>query len=140
MKYWIAVASKEHVQKGVTAGIMQVCHGKQTPLKKIHQGDWVVYYSPTEIFGQKTPCRAFTAIGQVNNKEPYQYHMSADFIPWRRDVTFVKSHNALIEPLIPNLSFIKNKQHWGMSFRYGLFSIPKEDFIIISSSMGTCIL
>ncbi|GAB4226009.1 MAG: hypothetical protein Tsb0021_01550 [Chlamydiales bacterium] len=31
-RYWIAVASKKHVQKGVLEGFAQVCHGKKGPL------------------------------------------------------------------------------------------------------------
>ena len=32
-KYWIATISKEHTLRGVAGGFMQVCHGKQAPLK-----------------------------------------------------------------------------------------------------------
>lgn len=33
-KYWILVASREHVLKGESGGFIQVCHGKCAPLKK----------------------------------------------------------------------------------------------------------
>lgn len=135
-KYWIAVASKEHVVKGQKEGIIQVCHGKQGPLKRMAPGDWVIYYSPTEIFGQKGPCRMFTALCFIKDKEPYQHKMSGDFIPWRRDVEFLKVNDAHIEPLINDLSFIKSKKQWGFVFRYGLFSIPFDDFKIIAAKMG----
>ncbi|MGC2310122.1 MAG: EVE domain-containing protein [Candidatus Babeliaceae bacterium] len=108
MKYWIAVASREHVLIGKKEGVVQVCHGKQNPLKRMNPGDWVIYYSPTEMFGQKEPCCKFTAIGQIKNIEPYQFKMSDNFIPWRRDV----------------------------NFRYGLFSIPFDDFKLIVLNMG----
>jgi len=136
MKYWIAVASREHVLRGKAGGFAQVCHGKQNPLKRLNPGDWIVYYSPTQIFGEKEPCRKFTVIGQIKNVEPYQCKMSDDFIPWRRDVTFLKAQEVAIEPLINDLSFIKNKKQWGFIFRYGLFSIPCEDFKLIASGMG----
>lgn len=135
-KYWIGVASKEHVKKGIIEGVAQVCHGKQTPLKKMKPGDWIIYYSPTEIFGEKQPCCKFTAIGHIKDKEPYQFKMSDDFIPWRRGVNFVTAHDVAIEPLIDKLSFIKNKNHWGFVFRYGLFAIPENDFLLIASKMG----
>ena len=135
-KYWIGVASKEHVKKGVMHGIAQVCHGKQTPLKRICPGDWIIYYSPTKIFGQKEPCRKFTAIGRFKEGEPYQFKMSDDFTAWRRDVDFVSAQDILIEPLIDKLSFIKNKTYWGFMFRFGLFEIPKSDFVLIASVMG----
>jgi hypothetical protein len=44
-KCWIAVASAEHVRAGVTAGIMQVCHGKAQPLRRLHTGDRIAYYT-----------------------------------------------------------------------------------------------
>lgn len=135
-KYWIAVASKEHVQIGKAEGIMQVCHGKVAGLRKIMPGDWIIYYSPKEIFGQNQPCRMFTAIGNVKDKEPYQYKISEDFIPWRRDVNYFKALDIAIEPLIDKLSFIKNKKNWGFIFRFGLFQIPKHDFQTIASAMG----
>jgi hypothetical protein len=136
VNYWIAVASREHVQKGKIGGFAQVCHGKQSPLHRMKPGDWIIYYSPTEQFGKKTSCRKFTAIGQIENKEPYQYKMSKDFIPWRRDVQFIPAQEVAIESLLDKLSFIKNKNHWGFIFRFGLFKIPKNDFDQIATAMG----
>jgi len=137
--YWIAVASREHVKRGVAEGCAQVCHGKPGPLKQMTADDWIVYYSPTEQFGEKMPCRKFTAIGRVKPKEPYQYRMSADFIPWRRDIAFLAAKEAPIEPLIDQLSFIQNKQRWGFPFRRGCFSISVSDFRLIAASMGIII-
>lgn len=65
MRYWIGVASKEHVMRGVQGGFAQVCHGKESPLKQMSPEDWIIYYSPTIKFGEKAPCQAFTAIGQI---------------------------------------------------------------------------
>lgn len=137
VKYWIGVASREHVKKGVHDGIAQVCHGKQGPLKRMQSGDWIIYYSPVEIFGGKQPCRKFTAIGKVKDGQPYQFEMSPTFIPWRRDVQFQqKAHDVAIEPLISQLNFIENKVHWGFKFRFGLFEISKDDFLVIAKHMG----
>ncbi len=138
-KYWIGVASSEHVKKGKIEGFAQVCHGKATPLKRMKPGDWIIYYSPTEKFGEKEPCRKFTAVGQVQDNEPYQFKMSQDFIPWRRDVQFSSAKEVAIEPLLDKLSFIKNKNHWGFVFRYGLFQIPAYDFNLIATHMGVVI-
>lgn len=135
-KYWIAVASREHVNMGVKGGFAQVCHGKGGPLKRMVPNDWIIYYSPVEIFGEKTPCRKFTAIGTINKNGPYEFSMSSDFTPWRRDVTFRFAKDAPIEPLIANLSFIKNKKSWGFPFRRGCFEISEQDFKLIAKSMG----
>jgi hypothetical protein len=37
-RYWIGVASKEHVQRGVLGGFAQVCHGKAGPLNRMEEG------------------------------------------------------------------------------------------------------
>lgn len=137
--YWIAVASREHVKRGVAGGFAQVCHGKPGPLKQMTADDWIVYYSPTEKFGEKMPCRQFTAIGRVKPGEPYQHRMSADFIPWRLDIAFLSAKDAPIESLIDQLTFIKNKQRWGFPFRRGCFSVPLNDFRLIASNMGIII-
>jgi hypothetical protein len=136
LMFWVAVASREHVRRGINGGFCQVCHGKGGPLKQMTADDWIVYYSPTEQFGEKGPCRRFTAIGRVKPREPYQFQMSEDFIPWRRDIDFVAAQEAPIEPLIDSLEFIQNKQRWGFPFRRGCFSVSKRDFLLIAASMG----
>ena len=134
-KYWIGVASLEHVQKGIEGGFAQVCHGKPGPLKCMAPGDWIIYYSPTKSFGGKDPCRSFTAIGRVNSNKPYQFSMSDDFIPWRHDVIFHPSRKIAIEPLLEKLSFIKDKTKWGFPFRRGCFEISEDDFQLIANEM-----
>ena len=135
-KYWIGVASYEHVKLGVAGGFAQVCHGKGGPLKRMTPGDWLIYYSPVEIFGSKEPYRKFTAIGQINANDPYEFCMSHDFIPWRRDVVFSQAKPISIAPLINGLDFIKNKQSWGFPFRRGCLEISIKDFKLIANMMG----
>lgn len=53
IRHWIAVASAEHVALGQTLGIMQTCHGKAAPLRRLSPGDRVFYYSPTLSAGGK---------------------------------------------------------------------------------------
>ncbi len=136
VRFWVAVACLEHVKKGEAGGFAQVCHGKKGPLSQMSEGDGIVYYSPTEIFGAKIPCRSFTAIGKVAAGPPYPYQMSEDFIPWRRDVVFFPSRVASIESLLAKLSFIKDQRRWGFPFRRGFFEIPLEDFRLIANAMG----
>lgn len=133
--YWIAVACREHVKRGIAGNFCQVCHGKLGPLKKMTADDWIVYYSPTITFEEKAPCQKFTAIGRVSPNQPYQCQMSIDFIPWRRDVAFLPAKEVSIRPLIDQLSFIPNKDRWGFPFRKGIFSIPPCDFRLIAQSM-----
>ena len=135
-RYWIGVASKEHVQKGVMGSFAQVCHGKTGPLNQMKERDWIVYYSPTLRFGHKEPCQSFTAIGKIQDRDPYLFAMSEDFVTWRRDVSFMQAKEVPIKTLLNELSFIKDKQKWGFPFKRGCFEISYKDFQIIAEAMG----
>ncbi len=135
-RYWIGVASKDHVQTGIKEGIAQVCHGKDKQLKRMKKDDWIVYYSSVEVLGGKKAVQAFTAIGKVVDDNVYQYIMTPDFIPFRRKVKFVQQFTEVpIKPLINDLDFIEDKQYWGQKFRYGHFEISKKDFFLIAKYM-----
>lgn len=134
-RYWIGVASKEHVQRGVAGGFCQLCHGKANPLKRMGVGDWIIYYSPKELFETNISCQKFTAIGQVIGKDVYSFEMFPGFTPYRRDIGFIACNDVPIRPLIDQLSFIKDKQHWGYAFRYGHLEIAQPDFEMIANTM-----
>lgn len=134
-KYWIVVASKEHVQSGVEAGFCQACHGKSSPLKRMSKGDWLVYYSSKKVFGEKEPYQKFTAIGRIEDDQVYQHDMGNGFVPFRRNVAFEECRDVEIRPMIDSLSFIRDKQRWGAPFRYGLLEIGEGDFRLIADRM-----
>ncbi len=135
--YWIGVASWNHVSVGVNGGFCQLCHGKQQPLSRMKKGDWIVYYSPKETFEGKIPLQKFTAIGKVEDDSAYQYEMASDFIPWRRNVKFLKNIIAVdIHELIDQLEFIEDKKHYGAKFRFGHIKINEHDFMLIANKMG----
>lgn len=135
-KYWMAVASKNHVAIGIEQGFAQVCHGKVHPLKKMSVGDGIIYYSPKVNFNENDIYQEFTAIGTVITKEIYQYEMEDGFMPYRRNIEYDRSVQSIsIKPLIVKLKFIENKKNWGFKFRFGFFEIPKEDFLMIQHCM-----
>jgi hypothetical protein len=49
-RYWIGVVSESHVKLGVEGGFAQLCHGKSAPLRRMREGDWLIYYSPAHQF------------------------------------------------------------------------------------------
>lgn len=134
-KYWVIVASKDHVKNGVVAGIAQASHGKEAPLKRMKPGDFIVYYSGKQTLGKTEKCQEFTAIAQVKEEDIYQVEVSVDFSPFRRNVIFFKSKDVSILPLINDLEFITNKSKWGASFRFGFFEINQHDYNLISAQM-----
>ena len=135
-RYWLAVASADHARRGKALGIMQVCHGKGGPLRRICAGDGVVYYSPTLSFGGKARIQAFTAIGTAENEGTYQVDMGDGFRPFRRDVKYVEAKEASILPLLDRLELTRGKRNWGYSFRFGLVEIAKGDFEAIAAAMA----
>jgi hypothetical protein len=50
MKYWIIVASKDHLQRGLAGGFIQANHGKAAKLKRMSLGDWIIFYSPKIVY------------------------------------------------------------------------------------------
>jgi hypothetical protein len=135
-RHWLAVAAADHARRGKALGIMQVCHGKGGPLRRIRAGDGVVYYSPTLSFGGKDRIQAFTAIGMAENDHTYQVDMGDGFRPFRRDVNYVEANEASILPLLDRLELTRGKRNWGYSFRFGLVEIAKGDFEAIAAAMA----
>lgn len=136
-RYWIGVVSHNHVKLGVAGGFAQLCHGKAAPLRRMKQGDWLIYYSPKTEMNQGDPLQSFTAIGQVRGDAPYLFEMSADFIPYRLDVDYLPAKIVAIQPLLSQLSFITDLQHWGYPFRFGHLEITESDFLLIKNAMKT---
>ena len=139
-KYWIAVASADHLARGKLGGFMQVNHGKAAPLKRIKKGDIVAYYSPLKTYGGTEKLRAFTGLGRITSETPYQGDMGKGFKPFRHDVAWQETHDAPISLLLEQLEFTKGKTNWGYQFRFGLFEISKKDLQIIATAMQTVLI
>lgn len=135
-KYWVLVASKNHVLIGIKEGFAQACHGKAMPLKKMSHGDGIIYYSPKMEFGRNLSCQEFTAIGFVSDDIIYAHDMGRGFVPHRRNIRYINAKPIEIRPLIDKLNFISDKKSWGYRFRFGAFEISKADFELIATEMN----
>lgn len=132
MTYWINTVSADHVQRGVAGGFTQANHGKPYMLRKMARGDWIIFYSPKTALEQGESLQAFTAIGRVADDEPYRPSPEQ---PWRRKMEFLPSTATPIRPLLDQLEFIVDPQRWGYKFRFGVFRIEEQDFLLIRSAM-----
>ena len=133
---WVAIASADHVRRGVEASIMQVCHGKAAPLRRVNPGDRVVYYSPTTAFRGADKLQAFTAYGRVKEGAPYAFDMGGGFVPYRRDVAWERARITPIRPLFGVLAFTSGDRNWGYKLRFGLFEIGEGDMDLIEAAMS----
>ena len=134
-RYWITVVSTVHTLRGESGGFMQANHGKAGALKKLHTGDWILFYSPKVTYEGDEKLQAFTAIGQVADENLYQYKMSENFVPYRRNINYYPCRDVPIVPLIGSLDFITDKKSWGYRFRFGFFEIDGHDFHLLSGKM-----
>ena len=135
-EHWIAVASAEHVRRGRTEGFMQICHGKVAPLGRIKPGSWIVYYSPSSVMGVNDRLQAFTAVGIVQEGEPYLVEMENGFRAYRRDVKWTGGDEVSIRPLLDVLELTAGKSNWGYQLRFGQCQISAHDFDIIAKAMS----
>lgn len=135
-RYWISVASREHVKLAKAGGFCQFCHGKGAPVQRLTAGDGVIYYSPREHMRAGALIRAFTAIGRVRPGPAYQAEQSACFRPWRREIEYWPSRDTPITPLLDELSFSTCNANWGWSMRKGFFEITEADFDRIATAMS----
>lgn len=63
-RFWVGVASASHVRVGVQGGYAQLCHGKGAPLREMHGGDWLLYYSPRTDMKQGHPLQTLRLSGK----------------------------------------------------------------------------
>ncbi len=134
-RYWIGVASADHARAGAAQGFAQLGHGKHAPVKRLSQGDGIVYYAPKSSLTEGVSVQAFVSIGAVTS-EAYRASQPPDFMPWRRDVDYFDAREAPIRPLLDSLSLSRGGKNWGMVMRRGLVEITEEDFLAIAAAMG----
>jgi hypothetical protein len=131
-RYWIAVASRDHVDAAVAGGYIEVNYGKAGPLERMRPGDRIAFYSPRTT-AEGEPLQAFTALGEVVDAPLFQ--ASAAHQPFRRAVRWEGITPAPVRPLLERLSFVRNKQNWGTAFRWGFLRVGREDFACIAAAM-----
>jgi EVE domain len=135
-RYWVVVASADHVARGVAGGFVQACHGKRGPLRRMNPGDGVLCYSPTVAFGGKERLQAFTAIGVVDARDAYIADMGGGFRPYRSDIVWMSAQAASIRPLVDRLGLTRGRTNWGGVFRFGFCAIGWDDFVVVAAAMG----
>jgi hypothetical protein len=133
-RYWLGVASKNHVMIGVSQGFAQVNHGRRAPLLRMQPGDGLVYYSPRHELGSPGILQAFTAIGQIVG-EAYQVQVTPDFAPWRRSVSYRTNVSDALIGELKSMLHLTNVPNWGYRLRFGLVELTATDFELISNAM-----
>ena len=142
-RYFLIVASRDHVRSAIDGGFCQANHGKKAPLAQMKKGDGVLFYSAKETYMPKSSglknkddvYQRFTAVGTVKDDDVYQVKVTDGFQPYRRNMDFREGKDVSIRPLIEKLDFIRDKTHWGASLRFGFLKIAEGDFEIVEREM-----
>jgi hypothetical protein len=135
-RFWVGVASREHVLAAVRGGFCQLNHGKEAPVRRLQMGDRIVFYSPRKRIDGGESLQAFTAAGKIVDEVPYHVEQSRNFRPFRRKTKYFKSKGTSIHPLLEKLSFTKGRSNWGAALRMGILQMKREDYMKIATAMG----
>ncbi|MHB8275408.1 MAG: MarR family transcriptional regulator [Dermatophilaceae bacterium] len=133
MTGWLGVVSAEHVRRGVSLGIAQIGHGKRAGLARMKEGDTLVYYSPVERLGDRTPLRQFTAIGTIADDVIWQAD-EGDFKPFRRRVRYEDAQPVSVKD-VKTLLRLTSAPNWGYQLRRGLVPLDPVDVAVLRESM-----
>jgi hypothetical protein len=134
-QFWVGVAVKDHVDRGVAGGFCMFAHGKHDAVMRVKPGDRFAYYAPMTGMREGEAVRAFVAIGEVLDEAPAEHAMGGG-MGWRRGARYFASQPADVYPLLDKLSFVHDRSHWGMAFRRSLFKVAETDFALIAAAMG----
>ena len=134
MTAWLGVVSAEHVRRGVSLGIAQIGHGKRAGLARMKPGDTLVYYSPVDRLGDRTPLRQFTAIGTLVDDEIWQED-EGDFKPFRRKVRYAATRPVALAEVTALLR-LTAAPNWGYQLRRGLVTLDDADVAVLRERMS----
>lgn len=133
MSGWLCVAPAEHVRRGVALGIAQIGHGKRAGLARMRPGGTLVYYSPVECLGDRTPLRYFTAIGTIAGDIIWQADKGG-FWPFRRLVRYEDTRPISLDDVKTTVT-LTSTPSWGDQLRRGLIALRPGDVDVLRKAM-----
>ena len=138
MNFWLVVTSPEnfkHDREHVGFKVQGIPYRYRNSVQKMQISDKVVYYIMTlQKFGA-------TAIIIGDYVEDYSKIWTDDDEMWparrQSQPEIILQDDELIDAkkLVPNLTFIENKEYWGTYLQGSIRQIPEEDFRLIESEM-----
>ena len=131
MAYWICVVNDENWAVVRSQHVWGVSKRWEKIISQVREGDLLIFYVIPKSLGG-----IFEAVSEpYYDESPIFYPVKAreEKFPYRvklKPILLPKEHIDFT-PLVPKLSFTKNKQYWSAPFRRAMFKIIEEDFKII---------
>ncbi|USH00038.1 EVE domain-containing protein [Thermococcus argininiproducens] len=141
MPYWLCITNRENwkiIKNNNIWGVPEKRH-KNTLLKVKPKDKVIIYIKQEKDQEGNTLEPKIVAIYEVVS-EPFKDSKkvfkapknSNETYPWRIKLKLIKSGEIEFKPLIPKLSFIKNKKKWSTHlFGKAMREIPEEDYKLI---------
>ncbi len=130
--YWLTTAALEHVDIVRKKGYTQVNMGPREPLEHMHQGDLILYYSPTIHFEKEDSlCQKFTGISKLLDNEIYPQDPDNP-VRWRRNAQFYECTPFHAQHFHDKVDFLSQHDNWMHAFLRPVFEISQNDFVTIA--------
>lgn len=138
MKYWLVVTSPQNFRydrEHVKFKLQGLPHRFRKQVQKMEMGDRVVYYiMKLQKFGATA-----TITGDYLYDKTKVWTDKNEMWPARRpsepDIVLADDELVDAKKLVPDLSFIENKERWGTHFQGSIKTLPEDDFLLIESEM-----
>ena len=135
-RYWIAVVARDRAERARADGFAELNGGRAGMLELLRAGDGFVTYAPRATEDRGEPVQAFITLGFVCDGTLQHVADAAGSLVFRMRIDYLDGAPAPVKPLLDELTFIRNRQHWGAAFRFGALRIGAVDFARIAAAMG----
>lgn len=145
MVRWLCISNRENDRISRQKQRWGVSRSYINKISRVKIGDTLLMYTVKEIINKEHLPSAiateYEVISEVfeDTKPLFEtpLYLRNEKFPLRIKIKIIKIFNEpiLFAPLIPNLSFIKNKKMWSGSIRTAMREIPEEDYQKIISTI-----
>jgi len=138
--YWVFPITQDNLYVCLDNELVGVRSLNEKRVANWEIGDLILFYTSREKYHSYKRVKEFQSIVECVS-HPFKSNQKiwpdfdGDVFPTRVRIRVINRKKCKIEPLIEELSFIKNKKNWGSAFMSGIRKIPKSDFKLIKNSM-----
>jgi predicted RNA-binding protein len=147
---WLCISTRANDEVTRKKLVWGVAKRYQNTITRVKKGDTLVMYTMQEIVDREIIPSAVTGIYEASS-EVYDDEcpifvtpkaLGSEVFPLRIKVKPVKTFKGPIpfKPLVPKMTFIKNKTMWSGAIRTAMRMIPEEDFQTIVCNCSLSII
>lgn len=137
VNHWLICITEDNLEITLRENVIGFVETQARRLNSFRVGDLVIFYvsrKSLSSFGGMAKCSGVARITGEDYVSSTRLWNHGVF-PIRIDIKTLSHKSCDFRTLISNLTFIKNKAHWGASLMPGIIKIPAQDFETIQSHM-----